>query len=101
MSNDIRTRRLIVNLPDVSGEEADEVAARLEDDAYLPNGVTVTHALGETLPEGIVARQRTTGTIALGTTAGDAYHYLTPHEARQLAGVLLALAHDIDPSQEA
>ncbi len=98
---DIRTRHLIVTLPDVSGEEADWIAEDLEAKANV-SGATVTHALGEAVLAGSLFNQyQGSGIKSLRNTSGGqvgilADYLMTPDEARQLAGALLTLAHDID-----
>lgn len=106
MTNEIQTRRLIVTLPNTSGEESDELAAALEYEASERQGITgatVTHALGETLPDSVQVSRGTDPRIYLQVAEADAWWTtpLTADEARQLAGVLLAHAHTIDPNQEA
>jgi hypothetical protein len=103
MSNEIRTRHLIVTLPDTAAEEIDSIASDLEValriDWAKPNG-TATHALGETLPDGVsVAAGRAVIAIEVASGAHDAL-FLSAHEARQLAGVLLAHAETISPAAD-
>jgi hypothetical protein len=70
MSNEIRTRHLIVTLPDTAAEEIDSIASDLA----------------------VIA-------IEVASGAHDAL-FLSAHEARQLAGVLLAHAETISPAAD-
>ncbi|WP_344766228.1 hypothetical protein [Aeromicrobium panaciterrae] len=106
MSNEIKTRRFIVTVPDMAGEEADIFAADLEEMMPRRFGnafgktVKVSHALGESLPEAFISA-RVAGLAGMqyielvDETRGD--YPLSPFEARQLAGVLLAQADLIEP----
>jgi hypothetical protein len=99
-SADVYTRRLIVTLPDVSGEEADSVAEAIDTevltDGFTSHG-TVTHALGLTVPDGIRVMVRgLEGHPAIFIQQDDDTIMVMADEARQLAGVLLAHAHTID-----
>lgn len=126
MSDEIKTRRLIVTLPDVSGEESDIVAEDLEgnilanlnmigyQDTWERDALqdardtlgkigNVTHALGETVPPFFFFGEPDAGRVyflaedpADGATST---HYLSPLEARQLAGVLLAQAEEIEAAE--
>lgn len=57
MTNELKTYRLIVTLPDTSGEEADVIAGYLETKLRLrlDRKVTVNHALGEFAGNGAVS----------------------------------------------
>lgn len=105
MTNEIKTRRLIVTLPNCSGEEADLRLEDLEDSIAgrpvgetLPfnPGVRVRHALGETGLDGVLIRCRgdriETGNLYKSATLP---RYLTQTEARQLAGAFLAAADQL------
>ena len=102
MSNDTRTRYVIVTLPDTTGEEADSVAEVIESevltDGFTMHG-TARHALGESvlagsLGEAVTARlSADRDSVTLYT---DPVGNLTPSQARELAGALLILAGDID-----
>lgn len=98
------TRFLIVTLPNTSGEEADEVAAHTENDLrgnlsgmFAIDDADVSHALGETV---LAGGMRAVRVGVLGTVDQridvSVRRDITPDEARQLAGALLTLAHDID-----
>ncbi len=106
--SEIKTRRLIVTLPDVSGEEADTAAAEIEG-RYggfgWTEGATVTHVLGETLPENethgyVRCFDSPGGTVTLQqVTPGrvkDVIFLANLYEARQLAGALLAIPGVVD-----
>lgn len=104
MSNDIRTRRLVVTLPDVSGEEADiwveNVENYLNDREEGPEAV-VSHALGESLPESVRLRFDADLVYLWADSHTDApARHLTYYEARQLAGALLALPGVADAEAE-
>lgn len=92
MTNEIKTRRLIVTVPDVSGEEVDELCAVLEEaeiQGQIGYAFTVHHALGETLPPHVSVR------TAADTIFMDCDYQpqpLTQSCARSLAGALLAAA---------
>lgn len=101
MTNEIRTRHLIVTLPNVSGEEADQVAAEISvnyGEAQTP-GTTATHALGESVLAGSLGsvRRTTGGNILVKIETRRARPQLvTPTEARELAGALLILADEAE-----
>lgn len=99
MTNEIKTRRLIVALPNTSGDEADAMAMALEYEAGERQGVegaTVTHALGETLPDDLGVRRFGTDVVIRDLTDGDQIVLETPLAMRQLAGALLANADEIE-----
>ena len=104
MTNEIKTRRLIVTLPDTSGEEADTIASSIE--SAVQEGIfgdvdtwnaTVTHALGETLPIGMTAKLEADRIyVRDGGQPLVAILNLNVGEARQLAGALLRLADEAE-----
>lgn len=93
MSNEIKTRRLIVTLPDTSGEEVDTLIDALEYEVAERQGIdnaTVTHALGEALPDGVRVVGNDRGVIVgIHKPERALPNVLTLYEARQLAGALL------------
>jgi hypothetical protein len=101
MSNDIRTRHVIVKLPAVTGEEADLAIEEIE--SYLGDtmvtGATVSHALGEAVLAGslgvdLEAKARPgvlDGLVFLKTEV-----LMTHKEAREVAGALLILADEAE-----
>lgn len=101
MTNELKTRRLIVTLPDVSGEEADTAASALEEylgtnasqgELSLPYTDGVTHALGETLPDGVVIETDLAhNSVVTINRHGEEVALDNLYEARQLAGALLAI----------
>lgn len=106
MTNEIKTRRLIITVPDVSGEEIDTIAADLE--FYMANEAkgygmqefAVRHALGESLPEGAMVRVANRGTmfasmVEVRTPYDNGSSFFTQSEARSLAGALLAAADQL------
>lgn len=95
MPHRIQTYRLIVTLPDSSGEEADQVATLAESYLRQTQGsdITVTHALGQSPPEHLHVTLDSQGDIQIATAYGS-YVNMTADQACQLAGVLLALADD-------
>lgn len=98
MSDTLQTRRLIVTLPDTSGEEADEIATFIEDRLNSTDqdwAATVTHALGESLPNDLKIINYPSAILVVDTMDDESVA-LTPFEARQLAGVLLAIPGVID-----
>lgn len=105
MTNELKTRRLIVTLPNTSGEEADAISSELEHyiganaTGYGVLGATVEHALGETLPDGVICRRNKAlrDLIVVGDKLYSKYAIdINRSEARQLAGALLALADEIE-----
>lgn len=100
MSADIRTRRLIVTLPDVSGEEAniaiDEIKTYLGDTAVV--GYRVDHALGESLPEGISVRPNMAwqNLVVIEDRDQGIRLDISPAAARQIAGSLLHAADAVE-----
>lgn len=101
MSADIRTRRLIVTLPDVSGEEADlaieEIKLYLGDTAVI--GSRVEHALGESLPESINVRPNLAWqnmVLIEDRDTGYRIDITAPDVARQIAGALLHAADAVE-----
>ena len=106
MSNEIKTRRLVVSVANIVGEEADTIASEIEEKFQHPDhgyDVTVTHALGETLPDNVRVRSLYEDFVQVGfPDGGDPTHFggvpnggratkLSLYEARQLAGALLSL----------
>jgi len=105
MSADLRTRRLIVTLPDVSGEEADiaigEIETYLGDTAVV--GYRVEHALDDAPISGItVATQK--GLIYVQqsnpTRPDDIVGLVDPGEIRKLAALLLRAADESERGAE-
>lgn len=97
MTNEIRTRHLIVTLPNKSGEEADDVAEGTETilQRHWMDDFTVAHVLGETLPDETYVRSHYADFVRVNLQADHpAYvgeRQLSLYEARQLAGALLAI----------
>ena len=101
MSNDIRTRRLIVTLPDAVGEEADTLAQLIEDRYRLDTGrdATVDHALDDAPLDSLgVGTENTMSkyqTVASLDGTDDAAewlavgHVLDAYEVEFLRGLLL------------
>lgn len=100
MTDTLKTRNLIVTLPDVTGAEADEILTCIQDSlAPLVDDPRADHALGETQSpavhvspnrEGVDLRLTSGWNIADVPNSGPGC-FLTPYEARQLVGALLAI----------
>ena len=121
MSNEIRTRRLIVTLPDASGEEADihaaDIERRLTGRGYV---ATVAHALDDAplnttngghlgvWPYDAIEADEDEQIVTFGTRnpvkvdgdgdpiVADVFAYLRPDEARKLAALLLRAADEAE-----
>lgn len=96
MSNEIKTRRLIVTVPDVSGDEVDQLLAVLEEgeaEGEIGFAFTVRHALGETVPPHTMVRA--TSPVTILVDIGYLPRGFTQSEARSLAGALLAAADQL------
>lgn len=99
MSTDIRTRRLIVTLPDASDEEVDTLAADLNtflDEHPVGEIATALRAFdGESF-----SRHFTTmpgnGHVLISVWQGEPANVLGPDEARKLASLLLRAADEAE-----
>lgn len=98
---DVRTRRLIVTLPDVSGEEADiaidEIKTYLGDTAVV--GYRVDHALDDAPVAGIkVAAQNGLTYIQQSNRdrPDDIVGLVDPDEIRKLAALLMRAADEAE-----
>ena len=102
----LRTRYLVVALPNASGDEADSVAEAIETevltDGFTSHG-TATHALGETLPVGMSIMPHEGGGIVVRDAGQRTPQYLNLDVvgARALAGALLIAAGNVEARQAA
>lgn len=99
MSADIRTRRVIVTLPNVSGEEADIAIAEIEN--YLGDTALikprVEHALDDAPLPGMVVRANLAwrDTVTVQQAFADR-HDMSVSEARKFAALLLRAADEAE-----
>lgn len=104
MSADIRTRRLIVTIPDVSGEEVDTLHEDINDflDGHAVGEIAVaTHALDDATLLGFTARWGSEHKILAGYVGirvpGQNFHELmTTDDARKLAALILRAADEAE-----
>ena len=97
-STDIRTRRLIVTLPDFAREEADEIARGIENDLtnHYDGRATAEHALDDAPLEGWSARPNKAWVGLVVVESARARDDLTIQEARKLAALLLRAADEAE-----
>lgn len=107
MSNEIKTRRLIVSFPALSGEEADIAAEQLAEVIPIRLGrstiATVNHVREGHVPGfyfNVAGDSIVLDAIEQDDRRDHATFVLTPLQARQLAGTLLDYASLVD-GQEA
>lgn len=105
MSNDIRSRRLIVTLPDTASEEIDEIAADVEQRVRAwPEARTasVQHALDDAPLDRWKIDASVYGRVSLVRPNAHEYgrglllDHLAPEEARKLAALILRAADEAE-----
>lgn len=102
MTNEIKTHRFIVTLPDVAEEEADIICGNLEGQLSkeYKREVNVEHALGNSLPEDFQIIRSNDGTSIYFIVDHREPVMIGATEAREIAGVLVAHAEDIERKEE-